>query len=137
MRKIIICDIDGTIAIKGDRSIFDYAKCSLDSPNKPIVDIVKRFIHDTPVFFVSGREDFCRPQTLHWLIDLFPERHHVEVFMRKTGDHRKDTIVKKEIYEREIKNKYDVLFVLDDRTQVVDMWRQEGLTVLQVAEGNF
>ncbi|MDJ0647343.1 MAG: hypothetical protein QNJ60_01435 [Xenococcaceae cyanobacterium MO_188.B19] len=29
------------------------------------------------------------------------------------------------------------LFILDDRQQVVDMWRSLGLTVFQVAEGDF
>jgi len=57
--------------------------------------------------------------------------------MRATGDNRKDSIVKKEIYEGIIKPVFDVKFVLDDRNQVVEMWRSLGLTVLQVADGNF
>ena len=31
----------------------------------------------------------------------------------------------------------EILFVLDDRSQVVKMWRELGLTCLQVADGNF
>ena len=57
--------------------------------------------------------------------------------MRKNGDFRKDFIIKKEIYEKFIKPKYEVLFVLEDRDQAVKMWREEGLTCLQVAPGNF
>jgi len=57
--------------------------------------------------------------------------------MRKTGDSRKDSIVKREIFEEHIKGKYRIQFVLDDRNQVVEMWRQLGLTCLQVAEGDF
>jgi hypothetical protein len=57
--------------------------------------------------------------------------------MRKTGDHRKDYVVKKEIHRKLIKPKYEVLFVLEDRNQAVNMWRQEGLTCLQVAPGDF
>jgi hypothetical protein len=31
----------------------------------------------------------------------------------------------------------NVFAVFDDRQQVVDMWRDNGLTVFQVAEGDF
>jgi hypothetical protein len=57
--------------------------------------------------------------------------------MRKEGDVRKDAIVKGEIYEKNINGKYNVLFVLDDRNQMVEMWRGLGLTCLQVADGDF
>ena len=33
--------------------------------------------------------------------------------------------------------KDNVAMVFDDRNQVVDMWRQNGLTCFQVADGNF
>jgi hypothetical protein len=59
------------------------------------------------------------------------------LFMRKQHDNRADWIVKKELFVDEISNIYDVKFVLDDRQQVVDMWRSLGLTCFQVAEGNF
>lgn len=39
-------------------------------------------------------------------------------------------IVKQEIYEREIKDKYDVLFVLEDSRDCVKMYRNLGLIVL-------
>jgi hypothetical protein len=57
--------------------------------------------------------------------------------MRSAGDMRKDSIVKEEIYRQEILGRYNVWFVLDDRNQVVDMWRLLGLRCLQVAPGNF
>ena len=34
-------------------------------------------------------------------------------------------------------DKNDVFAVFDDRIQVVDMWRQNGLTCFQVADGDF
>jgi hypothetical protein len=60
-----------------------------------------------------------------------------ELFMRNANDYRPDEIVKKEIYEREIKGKYDIICVFDDRNKVVDMWREEGFLCCQVAEGDF
>ena len=57
--------------------------------------------------------------------------------MRPEGNNEKDSIIKKRIYEDHIKGKFNVEFVLDDRNQVVEMWRELGLTCLQVAEGDF
>ena len=46
--------------------------------------------------------------------------------------------IKKEIVDEHIKGKYFVKFVLDDRDQVVDMWRKEmGYACLQVNYGDF
>lgn len=42
-----------------------------------------------------------------------------------------------ELYERYVQPIGSVTAVLDDRARVVAMWRALGLTVLQVAEGNF
>jgi hypothetical protein len=61
----------------------------------------------------------------------------MKLFMRKTGDIRSDDIVKREIYETHIKPEWNVVCVLDDRQRVVDMWREIGLTCLQVDYGDF
>lgn len=76
-----------------------------------------------------------REQTQKWLIDR--GIHWNALFMRKDGDMRNDAIIKKEIYEENIKGRYEVLFVLDDRNRVVDFWRSIGLICLQVAPGDF
>ena len=136
----IICDIDGTIAIKGDRDIYDSSKVYLDTVNKPVFDLLKMVPVGVKIIFCSGREDVCGEQTCDWLDQnvLSPLNRTVDrMLMRKTGDHRKDSIVKEEIYHEHIENRYNILFVLDDRDQVVQMWRQQGLTCLQVADGNF
>ena len=57
--------------------------------------------------------------------------------MRAEGDNRKDAIVKMELFNKYIRHHYNVRRVYDDRQQVVDMWRSLGLTVLQVAPGQF
>ena len=79
--------------------------------------------------FINSKE------TIKWLNDNGIKFD--DLYMRFTNDLRKDSIVKQEIYEMCIKDKYNVLFVLDDRDQVVNMWREQGLKCLQVAEGNF
>lgn len=132
----IIVDVDGTLAHMIDRSPYDYSKVDTDIVDIRIRGIVR--IHTNSgckVIIVSGRKDECYEQTRQWLHNYgvpFDELH-----MRKVDDNRADYIVKKEIYDEHIKDKYNILFVLDDRDQVVRMWREEGLKCLQVAEGNF
>lgn len=133
----LICDIDGTVAdSEGIRSPYNYGKVESDKLKEVVADIVKlHSVSGFTVIFISGREDVCHQQTLNWL-----HKHELPVdalYMRKAGDHRKDYIVKLEIFNQHIRDKFNVRFVLDDRDQVVKMWRELGLTCLQVAEGNF
>lgn len=141
----IICDIDGTLAIKGDRSPYDYTKVHLDTPNWPVFDVLSVYSsldeenpHWEPVriMIFSGREDTCEKETKKWLEDHGLDYYH-ELHMRKAGDKRDDRIVKQEMYEQFIKDKYNVKFVLDDRDRVVAMWRSLGLSCFQVNYGNF
>ena len=60
-----------------------------------------------------------------------------ELYMRKDEDRRADYIIKKEIYDEFIEPHYNVQFVLDDRDQIVKMWRGLGLKVLQCQFGDF
>jgi hypothetical protein len=60
-----------------------------------------------------------------------PEHHYRHLFMRRAGDSRPDQVIKREILDLIPKDR--VAYVLDDRQQVVDMWRAQGLTCLQVA----
>ena len=88
------------------------------------------------VILFSGRDETCRNLTQEWLIENGV--HYDDLFMRPKNDNRKDSLVKKELYEQHIKESYDVLFVLDDRNQVVDMWRKDlDLPCFQVNYGNF
>lgn len=131
---IIICDLDGTLALHNGRSPYDTDKCDTDILNKAVASVLWNRIH--PVIFVSGREERHRDKSIQWIcynMQLVAPK----LFMRPTGDFRKDFIIKQEIYDREIKGKYNVAFVLDDRDRVVKMWRDNGLTCLQVAEGDF
>ena len=134
----IIVDIDGTLAHRCDRQWFDYSKVDQDELDVTVDGIVNAYAKmGYTILIVSGREgtEECRSKTLSWL-----DKHKVpyyDLMMRKQGDFRRDSIVKEEIYNNYIKDKFDVEFVLDDRQAVVDKWREMGLKCLQVAEGNF
>lgn len=139
----IICDIDGTIAHMNGRSPYDESKVLEDTVDETILDIIRTYHKHDPmdeegvnIIFVSGRHDSCEEDTSKWLYKY--DIPCDALFMRKTGDDRKDYIVKREIFDEHIRDNYNVLFVLDDRDRVVSMWRNElGLKCLQVAEGNF
>lgn len=138
MDKIWIVDIDGTLAIRKARSPYDWDRVGEDSPNYPIIHIASLLSQDKysdGIFLISGRDISCKEETLAWM-----DKHGIiyrEILMRPKKDFRPDEIVKQELYEKYIKGKYEVLAVFDDRSKVVDMWRNIGLTCLQVAPGKF
>ena len=133
----IIVDIDGTLALnKSGRGWYDYDKVGQDAVNRPIADIVCQYEElGYRILLCSGRSDDCRHLTTQWLVDN--NIPYDQLFMRKAGDMRRDDIVKLELFNEHIRYNFDIHFVLDDRNQVVNMWRKLGLTCLQVADGNF
>lgn len=136
LRTVVIYDIDGTVAKMNGRSPFDWSRVHEDTVNEPVAEIVReRWLAGCPVFAVSGRDGSCRDLTENWL--RANDIPFDGLFMRAAGDMRKDSIVKMEIFEEHFKGKYNIKFILDDRNQVVRMWRSLGLTCLQVADGDF
>ena len=134
----VIVDIDGTLALHNGRSPYDLHLCGNDLPNPPVITAVEHArAGGARIIFCSGREDSARADTEKWL-DLHVDRTPEEpLLMRSAEDKRRDSIVKRELFDAHIRDRYDVAYVLDDRNQVVQMWRSLGLTVLQVAEGDF
>lgn len=139
--RVVLCDLDGTAAIHNGRGPFDYHKIPTDLVNKPVKDILWA-MHNSGVetVYLSGREDCqnVKANTLAWLLaNNFPPPAYHKLYMRAAKDFRKDSVVKYELFNNHIRPFYYVQFVLDDRDQVVKMWRDLGLTCLQVAYGNF
>jgi predicted kinase len=135
--KAIICDLDGTLALMGNRDPYDAAESDKDALNESVANVLKTFSgKGYNILLVSGREDIFREPTLRFL-----EKFAVpfqQLWMRPTKDYRRDAIIKREIFDREIKGKYYIEFVLDDRDQVVEMWRKDlKLNCFQVNYGAF
>ena len=135
----IIVDIDGTVSECTSRGHFDYDKVDTDYPIENVCNIVRTYLNYVQVIYLSGREDRCKDMTQKWLLrhGLWTTTLEPQLHMRKTGDFRKDCRIKKEIFDEVILGKYHVEFCLDDRNQVVKLWRDMGLTCLQVAYGDF
>lgn len=135
LHGVVIVDIDGTLAKMGDRSPYDWSKVGVDRVHRDIADLVDDIGAMRSIILVSGRDESCREQTVAWL-----DRHDIKydmLLMRPAGNNEKDTIIKERIYREHILGKYHVDYVLDDRDQVVKLWRSLGLRCLQVADGNF
>lgn len=135
--KAIICDLDGTLALLNGRNPFDASRCDEDLLNVPVGNLLKNY-HQLgfKILLLSGRESIYREPTLRFL-----EKHQIHfdnLWMREKGDFRKDALIKKELFFQHISNQYSIEFVLDDRNQVVDLWRNElELPCFQVYYGDF
>lgn len=132
----ILVDLDGTAAIHNGRTPYEEHKCDTDLPNEAVREICEAMFHHGPeVVYVSARQEKSRNMTSDWL-----NRHGFPpgpLYMRETGDMRKDWVVKNEIFEATLKHKYNVLLCIDDRDVVVDMYRRKGIDVMQCNYGSF
>jgi hypothetical protein len=136
--RAIISDLDGTLALfkeKGHRGPYDATHCDQDDINIPVLEVIKRFQESHAIVFCSGREDKYMSPTIKFIEKCGIKDYFL--FMRKTSDKRKDSIIKEEIYRNRIEPNFDVLLVLDDRNQTCNQWRSMGLTCFQVAPGDF
>lgn len=141
--KCIIVDIDGTVAdCSRVRDVHNGNDLHLDEVIKPVKTLLKRFkgnwlqrIFDpVTIIYLSGREDKWKDKTVKWLKDnKLPFDDHI--YMRKTGDFRKDSIVKEELYVNHVHHLYNTQFVIDDRISVCHTWNRIGLFVICVNQG--
>lgn len=135
----ILCDIDGTLAIHGDRSPYDYTRVGEDKLNRPVATFLResaRYVNGSrSVILLSGRPESARTETALWL-DLNGVVWE-ELHMRADGDFRSDAIVKRELFDRWVRDRFNVQVVLDDRNRVVELWRSLGLPCWQVNDGDF
>ncbi len=133
----VMVDIDGTIAKMSGRTPFEWSRVGEDSPVENVLSVIEALSRSGfKIIFVSGRDASCALQTGMW-IDTHYFGSYENIFMREAGDNRKDNIVKLELFDKYIRNNYNVISVFDDRDQVVRMWRSIGLTCMQVEYGNF
>ena len=149
-KNTVIFDLDGTLAIVGARrkvstksdgklnwdKFFDPSNIVLDIPNKPVVKMAQLLAEDGfNIFIFSGRSDRTINVTRSWLT-----RNRIPFHKLVMRDQAKlfipDDQLKKQFLDEhaDIDN---IFAVFDDRQKVVDMWRKNGLTTFQVADGNF
>lgn len=129
----IICDIDGTLALKGKRSPFDWDRVGEDKINPAVRSILQMVMLklNQHIFLFSGRDSVCEDKTRLWLKENGVP--YDVLLMRPQGNIEKDAIIKRRMFEQYIRGRFYVDFVVDDRKQCKRMWVNElGLFVFDV-----
>jgi FMN phosphatase YigB (HAD superfamily) len=142
--ELVIFDIDGTLADISER--VHYIKRKPKNWNafnegmakdKAIHSMIRlcTILYASGLYIIlcSGRNERNRPETVEWLAEHGVQYH--ELLLRQDEDYRTDSVVKRELIQHIDKSK--ILFVVEDRSRVVEMWRSEGLVCLQCAPGEF
>jgi len=128
----LIVDIDGTLADSGNRSPFDESLVGQDSVRRHVLMAVKGMLAINPftkLFVFSGRSTACYDDTFQWLHDKC-NLTNFELHMRTVGDTRRDSLVKTNLYKKNVEGKYNVIAVFEDRPQVIrECWNVLKLPV--------
>lgn len=151
--KNVIFDLDGTLALIDKRraistlpngkmdwdTFFDPKNIDLDQPNDAVITMAKMLkAAGNRIVILSGRSKATKDATKAWLkkfdvpFDILKMRPTSKDFKFMPDDQLKQMWL-----DKLFTNKDDIVCVFDDRQKVVDMWRQNGLTCMQVAPGNF
>lgn len=161
----IICDLDGTIALDHRRAhhlhTFDcpkklkpdnhyllctcqphhrdwtsyFAACDTDAPCHAVIEILASLQHDHDIYILSGRSHSTLDKTVKWLSDYLVPYNYLQ--LRPSDDRTDDHILKMTWADYFELTPENTLFVLEDRTRMVDAWRAKGFRCFQVAPGNF
>lgn len=151
MKRTYIVDIDGTLARIDHRLHFIqqepkdwngfFDACGEDEPINDVIQVIRCIglfeWHDegTRIIYLTGRPERVCQKTMDWLmVNCLPNG---ELIMRKDGDHRPDTIAKRELMEKIIAEGGRIAGVFEDRPSVVREWRKMGLTVFQMNHEEF
>jgi hypothetical protein len=151
MKKIVVVDIDGTIAKIGDRLKYlqqdkkdwdsFYEHCDEDEVIQPIAELVDYLAVDHEIVYCTGRRESVREKTIQWI-----DKHlsfagsfagELNLLMRKDNDWRPDTEVKPEMLTNAGYSPENVWLILEDRDSMVAELRKLGYTCIQVADGKF
>jgi len=139
MSKIVLCDIDGTVANNDHRQhlLTNYkdwdkffSKLSEDSPIFPIIEIInQRFRDGMEIYFVTGRPERFRTETMSWLEKYF--KYDFLLIMRKDNDVRNKLTIKKEML-RSIEKEDEVIEVYENDLDLIEMWEELEIKTINI-----
>jgi len=160
-RGLYIFDIDGTLADASHRLHWIlppdgndawqdmefqpnwerfYLDCHLDLPKSNVISLLLDLAQTNDIWFFTGRQEDTRTKTVEWL-NHFVDPDVVEdcqLVMRRTGDHRKDYVVKQEMLDNMLPmDRTRLIGVFEDRKGVTEMFRRNDVTVFQVEFGEY
>ena len=132
---VVWVDLDGTLALSyGRRNMFDWEKVDRDSLNEIVAEqITHHKSLGRKIVIVTGRDVSCKEMTENWL--KFYGVEYDMIFMRPENNVEKDSVIKRRIYESEIKGKYNVLCAYDDRKSILDLLYNLGIYTFSCNQG--
>lgn len=136
--KAIIVDLDGTVAMHNGRGPFEWERIYTDVCDFRMKNIIESFEKSgVTVIFLTGRNktEVAYKQTTEWLMNNF--KFKFGLIMRDEKDFRSSDISKKDLYEKYIKDKYNVLCTFEDCIKCTKMWRELGLLCCAVADNEY
>ena len=144
--KWVVFDLDGTLCdishrlylIKRDKPLWEAFNeaCSSDLPRRREIELLKTLYKaGYKIALFTGRSASFKPETEDWL--FYHGIKYDTLQMRAVGDRRSDSAVKKEYLESAGIKPEQVLFVVEDRDRVVQMWRDLGILCLQNVNGAY
>jgi predicted kinase len=132
LNDCVIVDLDGTLAhANGKRGYYEWSKVGMDDVDYEVCEIVNSSVrYGNKIIFLTGRSNECYQETKEWL-EKYIYTDDFLLLMRDSKDFRPSTVVKKELYEKFVKGTFNVIFALDDKEDVCEMWRSLGIKALQ------
>ena len=149
----IIIDVDGTLLDIEHRLKFikkspkdweafrDPKQKRWDEPIRPMLDLFAAlYFSGNNVILASGRceseeEDTRKSLASALKSDFVLDDVNVPGYFRKDKDRRNDTVVKAEMYDMMLSDKFRPTLVFDDRPSVIRMWKDIGIKVADVGHG--
>ena len=131
-----IFDVDGTLAQIGARNPYDASSAMKDTPIPHVKRMWQVLAHDElqpELLVLTGRKHHHRGVTKEWL-NTNGFGSYSGLWTRADGDNRPDHVVKAEIFDKYIRENYNVLGVFDDRRSVCDMWYKMGVPLFAVGD---
>jgi len=139
MSKIVLCDIDGTVANNDHRQhllkeykdwdLF-FSKLDQDEPIEKIIKIVNEYAEQGfLIYFLTGRPQRYELKTRQWLEEFF--KFQINLIMRKDDDSRNKLLIKKELFEENFQAK-DILVCIENDPKLCKLWESLELAVVNV-----
>jgi len=138
--QAIIFDMDGTLAdvnpirhyVSGDKKDFNsFHNASVwVRPNQNILALNHAINDRVAILIVTARNERFRMVTSAWL-EKYKVRYD-RLYMRKNCDSRADYLVKHTIFNQIIADGYEVVAAVDDNPNVIALWKEKQLVVIEV-----
>lgn len=139
MNKIVLCDIDGTVANNDHRQnllkefkdwdLF-FSKLDQDEPIEKIIKIVNEYSEQGfVIYFLTGRPERYELKTRQWLEKFF--KFQINLIMRKDGDMRDKLLIKYELFSDNFQSE-EILVCIENDLKLCELWESLELAVINV-----